>query len=76
MKGESGTETEYTEIAAALAENGQSITPEEYAALVDYAHRKAESAGETESYVTLLLPDVIREYIFRKEFNSVKKREE
>lgn len=76
MKGESSTETEYTEIAAALADNGQSITPEEYASLVDYAHRKAESAGETESYVTLLLPDVIREYLFRKELNSLHKKED
>ena len=76
MTGEERHRTEYTEIEAILEADGRGITPEEYAALVEYAHRKAASAGEDESYVTLLLPDVIREYLFRKELNSVHKKED
>lgn len=60
---------EYPEIKEQLEADGFSLTDEEYAKAVSYSRRKAEVAGENESYVPYLLPDVIREWSMRQAIN-------
>lgn len=49
----------------------QDITESDYNSLVQYARRKAQLTGEGEEYVTLLLPDVIREFRMHKVYDAL-----
>lgn len=46
------------------------ITQEEYDYLLAYTMNKALCAGEDESYIELLFPDVVKEYMTRKAINA------
>lgn len=61
---------EYADIRERMEESGYSLADGEFTELVDFARRKAEIAGKDESYVPLLLPDVIRERAFRVALNA------
>lgn len=48
---------------------GYKVADDEFQKIVSYAKRKAETAGKDESYLLLLLPDVIREWVVRQTMN-------
>lgn len=56
---------EFEGIRKELEKEGYTLSNGEFASLLEYARRKAESAGKDETYLPLLLPDVIKEYFFR-----------
>lgn len=60
---------EYQKIREELEADGYKVEDEEYPQIVEYARRKARSAGKDESYLPLLLPDVIREWLTRRAIN-------
>lgn len=62
---------QYTEIKEQLDKSGMETTDEEFESLVAYARRKAEVAGKDESYLPLLLPDVVKEYFFMNYINGI-----
>ena len=41
----------------------------EFSCLVEYAKRKVKIAGKDESYIPILLPDMVKEYFFRMGVN-------
>lgn len=55
----------YEDIKQELEKDGYILSNAEFQSLLEYARRKAEVAGKDESYLPLLLPDVIKEYFFR-----------
>ena len=61
---------EYQDIRRELEADSFRLEDEEYAEVVEYARRKAKTAGKDESYMPYLLPDVIREWLTRKAINS------
>ena len=60
---------DYREIRESMEKEGYKLQDGEYENLLEYARRKAKSAGKDESYLPLLLPDVIKEYFFRAYIN-------
>jgi len=60
---------QYAEIREALERKGYILQDAEYNELVQYARRKASVAGNDESYIPLLLPDVVREHYMRTAIN-------
>lgn len=62
---------EYQEIRAEAEDAGYDITDGLFDELLEYARRKAETAGKGESYIPYLLPDVIREYFIRGAINRI-----
>lgn len=60
---------DYRGIRKSMEEEGYKLQDGEYENLLEYAGRKAETAGKDESYLPLLLPDVIKEYFFRAYIN-------
>lgn len=62
---------DYGQIRQDLGEKGYKLSDSEFADLAEYARRKAKVAGKDESYLPLLLPDVIEEYYFRIFINAV-----
>lgn len=54
-----------------LEQEGYRLRDEEYQSLLEYSRRKIAVAGKDESYLPLLLPDVIKEYFFMAYVNSV-----
>lgn len=52
-----------------MEKEGYRLQDGEYENLLEFARRKAKSAGKDESYLPLLLPDVIKEYFFRAYIN-------
>lgn len=60
---------DYREIRESMEKEGYRLQDGEYENLLEYARRKAKSAGKDESYLPLLLPDVIKEYFFRAYIN-------
>ncbi|MDO4305723.1 MAG: hypothetical protein Q4C77_02735 [Eubacteriales bacterium] len=62
---------DYEQIRQELEEKGYKLSDAEFASMVEYARRKAKVAGKDESYLSLLLPDVIEEYYFRMFINAV-----
>lgn len=61
----------YADIRATLEDEGYRLADGEYMELVAYARRKAACSGKDESYIPLLLPDVIKEHFFRITFNAI-----
>lgn len=62
---------DYGEIRAECEEGGWKVNDREFDSLVAFARRKANLTGKDENYLLYLLPDVIREYFFRKAVNAV-----
>lgn len=62
--------SEYPEIRQTMAEQGYEMTDEQYGVIIGYARHKAENAGKDETYLTYLLPDVIREWFIQKAING------
>jgi hypothetical protein len=62
---------QYAEIREELERQGFVLTDEEYEDQLAYARRKASVAGKDESYIPLLLPDVIRQHFFGMAINAV-----
>ena len=60
---------EYESIKQQLEKDGYKISNVEFSCLVEYARRKAKIAGKDETYIPILLPDAVKEYIFRKGVN-------
>ena len=60
---------DYREIRESMEKEGYKLQDGEYEDLMEYARRKAKAAGKDESYLPLLLPDVIKEYFFRAYIN-------
>lgn len=60
---------DYREIRESMEKEGYRLQDGEYENLLEYARRKAKTAGKDESYLPLLLPDVIKEYFFRAYIN-------
>ena len=60
---------DYREIRESMEKEGYSLQDGEYESILEYARRKAKTAGKDESYLPLLLPDVIKEYFFRAYIN-------
>lgn len=60
---------EYESIKQQLEKDGYKISNVEFSCLVEYARRKAKIAGKDETYIPILLPDTVKEYIFRKGVN-------
>lgn len=60
---------DYREIRESMEKEGYRLQDGEYENLLEFARRKAKSAGKDESYLPLLLPDVIKEYFFRAYIN-------
>ncbi len=58
-------QSEYEEIKKEFEERGYKFPDGLFEHLVDFARRKAQVAGKDESYLPLLLPDVVSEYFFR-----------
>lgn len=59
----------YREIRESMEEEGYKLQDRKYENLLKYARRKAKTAGKDESYLPMLLPDVIKEYFFRAHIN-------
>lgn len=62
---------EYADIRRQLEDDGYGLTDKEYGYNISYARRKAKACGKGEDYIQILLPDVIKEYIFRRCINMV-----
>lgn len=62
---------EYEEIRKECEKEGCKVDDKEFGDLLSYARRKAGVLGKGESYISYLLPDVIREYIFRNTVNAI-----
>lgn len=62
---------DYEEIKKELEKEGYKFTDVEFSCLVEYARRKAKTAGKDESYLLLLIPDVAKEYFFRELVNTM-----
>lgn len=62
---------EYPDIRRQLEDDGLILTDEEYAYNLSYARRKAQVCGKGEDYIPLLLPDVIKEFLFSRYINAV-----
>lgn len=60
---------EYESLKQKLEKDGYKISNVEFSCLVEYARRKAKIAGKDETYIPILLPDTVKEYIFRKGVN-------
>lgn len=60
---------DYREIRESMEKEGYRLQDGEHENLLEFARRKAKSAGKDESYLPLLLPDVIKEYFFRAYIN-------
>lgn len=53
-----------------MEQRGYALDDGEFREVVDYARQKARASGKGESYLPLLLPDVIRERAFRAALNA------
>ena len=62
---------EYEEIRKECEKEGCKVDDKEFGDLLSYARRKANVLGKGESYISYLLPDVMREYIFRNTVNAI-----
>ena len=62
---------EFEEIRSALETAGYRLDDAQYQEAVAYTYRKAAASGKDESYVPLLLPDVIRELVVRHTINTI-----
>lgn len=60
---------EYGDVKIELEKEGYVISDSEFDCIVEYARRKAEASGKSESYLPVLIPDVVKEYFFRAAFN-------
>lgn len=63
--------TEYQDIRKDMEADGYPLEDEQFSDLVEYARRKARGAGKDETYIPLLLPDVIREWFVRNAVNTL-----
>lgn len=60
----------YKNIRKKAAEDGYSVSDAVFGDLITYAKRKAEIAGQGETYIPILLPDVIKEWCIRNAINA------
>ena len=60
---------EYESVKQQLEKDGYKISNAEFSCLVEYAKRKVKIAGKDESYIPILLPDMVKEYFFRMGVN-------
>ena len=56
---------EYESVKQQLEKDGYKISNAEFSCLVEYARRKTKIAGKGESYIQILLPDIVKGYFFR-----------
>lgn len=61
----------YGDIRNKLEKEGYKLPDDEFRNLLQYARRKAERAWKDESYLPLLLPDVIKDYFFGTTVNAI-----
>lgn len=60
---------EYESVKKQLEKDGYKISNAEFSCLVEYTRRKAKIAGKDETYIPILLPDMVKEYLFRMAVN-------
>ena len=60
---------EYESVKQQLEKDGYKISNAEFSCLVEYATRKVKIAGKDESYIPILLPDIVKEYFIRTGVN-------
>lgn len=60
---------EYERVKKEIEKDGYKMSNAEFSCLVECAKRKAKNAGKDESYILLLLPDMIKEYLFQTALN-------
>ena len=54
-----------------MEKEGYGLTDLEFSRVLQISYRKMEIAAQPEEYLSLLLPDMIREAVFRKDINTV-----
>ena len=59
----------YQDVRERMEADGYKVSDDEFSQILSYARRKAEVSGKGESYLPLLLPDVIREWLIRQTVN-------
>ncbi len=64
---------EYESVKQQLEEAGYKISNVEFSCLIEYAKRKTKIAGKDEAYIAILLPDMVKEYLFRMAINMTAK---
>ncbi len=62
--------TDYQGIREKAEADGYKVDDDTFQGLIEYARRKAKTAGRDESYLPLLLPDVIKEWHIRRAINT------
>ena len=60
---------EYESVKQQLEKDGYKISNAEFSCLVEYVKRKVKIAGKDESYIPILLPDMVKEYFLRMGVN-------
>lgn len=60
---------EYESVKQQLEKDGYKISNAEFSCLIEYAKRKVKIAEKDESYIPILLPDMVKEYFFRMGVN-------
>ena len=64
---------EYESVKQQLEEAGYKISNVEFSCLIEYAKRKTKIVGKDEAYIAILLPDMVKEYLFRMAINMTAK---
>lgn len=60
---------EYESVKQQLEKDGYKISNAEFSCLIEYVKRKVRIAEKDESYIPILLPDMVKEYFFRMGVN-------
>lgn len=61
--------SEFQGIREKAEADGYKVDGDTFHELIEYARRKAKTAGRDESYLPFLLPDVIKEWYIRRAIN-------
>lgn len=61
----------HDELREQLKKDGIMLSGAEYQSIVEYAKRKAEISGKDESYLMVLIPDVIKECFYNSYVTNI-----
>lgn len=59
------------ELKINIEKDGIKLSEAEYQSVVEYAKRKAEISGKDESYLMVLIPDVIKESLYNSYVTNI-----
>lgn len=59
------------ELRINIEKDGIKLSEAEYQSVVEYAKRKAEISGKDESYLMVLIPDVIKESLYNSYVTNI-----